>query len=77
MDLEDIRSIALSLPHVTEEVKWEFDLSFSIGAKMFLVTDIREGKWATLKVKPEEFDALCEVPGITRLAIWPVTNGFL
>lgn len=64
MDLETIRAFALSLPHVTEDVKWEFDLSFCIGAKMFLVTDIREGKWATVKVKPEEFDELCEIPGI-------------
>ena len=64
MDLEAIRSFALSLPHVTEDVKWEFDLSFSIGGKMFLVTDIREGKWATVKVPPVGFDALCEVSGI-------------
>jgi predicted DNA-binding protein (MmcQ/YjbR family) len=64
MDLEAIRKFALSLPHATEDVKWDFDLSFCVGAKMFLVTDIREGKWATIKVKPEEFDELCEVPGI-------------
>ena len=37
MSIEELRSLALSLPGVTEDLKWGHDLCFLIGEKMFLV----------------------------------------
>ncbi len=38
MKVEDLQNIALKLPAVTEDIKWQSHLCFNIGAKMFLVT---------------------------------------
>ncbi len=37
MSIEELRSLALSFPGVTEDIKWGHDLCFLIGEKMFLV----------------------------------------
>ncbi|HEY6160309.1 MAG TPA: MmcQ/YjbR family DNA-binding protein [Bacteroidia bacterium] len=58
MDLEQLRAFCLSLPGVTEDVKWGHDLCFSIGEKMFCVTGFEMPLKVTLKVKDEEFDEL-------------------
>ena len=61
MTIEELREFALSLPCATEDVKWEKDLCFCVGAKMFCVT-FTEGNpaSASFKVKSELFDELCE-----------------
>jgi len=38
MTIEEIRSRCLTLPGVTEDIKWEDHLCFNVGGKMFLVT---------------------------------------
>lgn len=38
MTIENLRKIALALPGVTEDIKWENHLCFNVGGKMFLVT---------------------------------------
>ncbi len=38
MTVEELRVISLGLPAVTEDIKWQDHLCFSIGSKMFLVT---------------------------------------
>jgi len=38
MTIEEIRNLALKLPGVTEDIKWEDHLCFCVGEKMFLVT---------------------------------------
>lgn len=38
MTVEELRAISLSLPGVTEDIKWQNHLCFSVGHKMFLVT---------------------------------------
>ena len=43
MSLNWIRTFCLALPSVTEDVKWEKDLVFSIGAKMFAVKCLEPG----------------------------------
>jgi predicted DNA-binding protein (MmcQ/YjbR family) len=58
MDLEQLRAFCLSLPGVTEDVKWGHDLCFSIGEKMFCVTGFEMPLKVTLKVSDEEFDEL-------------------
>ena len=64
MDIETIRQFCLSLPHVTEDVKWDNDLCFLIGGKMFCVTGLAAPVKISIKVKAEEFDELTGMPGI-------------
>ena len=64
MDVEWIRNTCNQLPGVTEDIKWEHDLCFSVGNKMFLVIGIDSTPVAaSFKVKDEVFDALCARPG--------------
>ena len=37
MTIDAIRQLCRALPHVTEDIKWDDDLVFSIGGKMFIV----------------------------------------
>ncbi len=59
-----IRDICLAFPDVTEDIKWQHDLCFLIGGKMFCVTGIEEDFGVSLKVKDEEFEELCTRNGI-------------
>ncbi len=63
MTVEDIRSIALKLPHATEDIKWGADLCFCIAEKMFCVTSMEGDCKFSLKVDAEEFDELCQRQG--------------
>ena len=64
MDILHLRQYCLSLPHVTEDIKWEKNLCFLIGDKMFCVASL-EGKFNfSFKVMSEEFDELCSMEGI-------------
>lgn len=59
MTTEDIRQICTSLPAVTEDIKWEHDLCFFIGGKMFLVVGLDNlPVTASFKVPDEQFDEL-------------------
>ena len=59
-----VRTHCLGLPHVTEDVKWEDDLVFSIGGKMFAVVNLEPGAtWLSFKCTAEEFAELSERPG--------------
>lgn len=64
MTLEDLRTLCLSLPAATEDIKWGQDLVFSIGAKMFCATGLDQTPVsASFKVKDEDFDEFCSRPG--------------
>ena len=59
MNLEELRTYCLSLPGVTEDLKWEHDLCFSVGNKMFLVVDPDEVPTsASFKTSNEDFAEL-------------------
>lgn len=65
MSIPWVRSFCLALPSVTEDVKWEKDLVFSIGAKMFAVTSLEPSAVVlSFKCSPETFAELVERPGI-------------
>ena len=65
MNIEAFRQLCLSLPHSTEDVKWEKDLCFCIGDKMFAVTGLTdEHAKASFKTSPESFTKLIELEGI-------------
>ncbi len=65
MTIDWVREQCLALPHVTEDVKWENNLVFSIGDKMFALTGLEPGEvWLSFKASPEVFAELSERPGI-------------
>ena len=64
MNVELLRKFCLSLPYVTEDIKWGHDLCFCIGGKMFCVTGIDPSASSgsmqvSLKADEEEFEELC------------------
>lgn len=63
MDIEILRSICLSFPSVTEEVKWGNDLCFCVAGKMFCVTNLEPPHSFSFKVTDAEFEELSETEG--------------
>ena len=62
---DPLYELCRKLPGVTEDVKWDHDLVFSVGGKMFAAFQLPEGEPIGLKVDPAVFPALVQVPGIT------------
>lgn len=64
MNLDELRSYSLGLPGATEDIKWEKDLCFSVGGKMFLVasTEVVPTS-ASFKATNELFEELTEREG--------------
>lgn len=59
MNIEELQNLCKSLPAVTEDIKWENDLCFCIGAKMFCVVGLNQSPTsASFKVLDEEFEDL-------------------
>ena len=65
MDIEFIRKICLSLPATTEDVKWEYNLVFSVAAKMFCMVALDPPFKCSFKVSDEAFDELIRQPGFS------------
>lgn len=65
MTLEEIRFFCNQLPAVTEDIKWENHLCFSVGEKMFLITapDLSPVT-ASFKVGDDDFELLSAKPGL-------------
>ncbi len=60
MEIEDIRTFCLSLPGVTEDIKWEHNLCFSVAGKLFLLVSLDEAPpAASFKVAKDDFDEIC------------------
>ena len=56
MTIEELQELCGRLPGVTEDIKWEQDLCFCVGGKMFLVVGLGPvPTTASFKVSPEEF----------------------
>ncbi len=58
MNTEWLRQYCLSLPAVTEDVKWDNDLCFLVGGKMFCVTSLDPPLKVSFKVRDEDFEEL-------------------
>ena len=65
MDFEAAKEVCRSLPGCTEDTKWDNDTVFSVGAKMFAVTnkDV-PAQGFSFKVDDERFLELTDRPGI-------------
>lgn len=63
MRIDDLESFCMSLPAVTEDVKWDNDLVFSVGGKMFCVTSLEPPLKISFKVPDHDFDELSSRDG--------------
>jgi predicted DNA-binding protein (MmcQ/YjbR family) len=64
MSIEEIQNICRQLPGVTEDIKWEHDLVFSVVEKMFCVVGLDYSPTtASFKVKDDEFEEISNWPG--------------
>ncbi len=52
------------LPHATEDIKWEKNLVFSVGEKMFAVFNATGADGVSFKAAPDTFGDLTKVEGI-------------
>ena len=59
MDYEQLRTWCLSLPGVEEDLKWEHNMTWCVGKKMFAVVGLdNEPLSISFKVDPALFDGL-------------------
>jgi len=66
MNIEELREICLSFPLVTEDIKWENNLVFSVGGKMFCLADLEPPLRVSFKVPQEEFPELTATSDIIQ-----------
>jgi predicted DNA-binding protein (MmcQ/YjbR family) len=64
MSIDAVRTFCLSLPAVTEDIKWGSDLVFSVGGRMFAVVNTERPHTLAFKCTPEVFGELTERDGI-------------
>lgn len=65
MNIEELQAICKALPKVTEDIKWQNDLCFCIGGKMFCVIGLNQSPTsASFKVTDEEFEEMSTRPGL-------------
>ena len=64
MNFDQAKTLCRSFPGVQEDTKWGNDLVFSIGSKMFAVTNLGEATGISFKVEDERFLELTDRPGI-------------
>lgn len=64
MDIETLRNFCIALPAVTEDIKWDNDLCFCIGGKMFCIASLEPPFKLAIKVEKEKFTELIQKSGI-------------
>src|SRR4051812_49139287 len=65
MNIDWVRDVCGSFPHVTEQVTWGADLTFRVGGRIFAVTVLEPAPvWLSFKCSPENFSELTERAGI-------------
>ncbi|MBX7181024.1 MAG: MmcQ/YjbR family DNA-binding protein [Bacteroidia bacterium] len=65
MDIETLRNFCITLPCVTEDIKWDNDLCFCIGGKMFCIASLDPPFKLAIKVEKEKFAELIQISGIS------------
>src|SRR3954470_15090290 len=64
MTLDSLREMCKALPGATEDVKWEKDLCFCVGGKMFAAVNLEPPHQLGFKCSPETFAELIEREGV-------------
>lgn len=62
MEIEFFQKICLSLPAVTEDIKWD-NLVFSVGGKMFCMLSLEPPSRCSFKVSDQAFDEMSNREG--------------
>jgi predicted DNA-binding protein (MmcQ/YjbR family) len=65
MTEEDLRALTAHLPKVTEDIKWEDNLCFLVGDKIFAIASL-SGSRVGFKVSEEDFAELTARDGIAQ-----------
>ena len=66
MNIEELRTVCMGFNGVTEDIKWEHNLCFSVGKKIFLIVSLDEIPVAvSFKVTDEEFDEIAGQDGFS------------
>src|SRR5258706_1695308 len=64
MTIEDIQAICKKLPRTTEDIKWDTHLCFSVGGKVYIITNPDSSPvTASFKASDEDFTDLSERDG--------------
>ena len=58
ISVEEIQNICNSFPAVTEDIKWEEHLCFSVGKKIFIIIGFGKTVRASFKVDDDVFEVL-------------------
>ena len=66
MNIEELREFCLSLRAVTEDIKWEEHLVFSVAGKIFCLAGLEPPLQVALKVPEDQFDELTQTEEITQ-----------
>jgi len=64
MNLELLEETCTKLKGTTKDIKWDNDLCFLIGDRMYCVAGLEPPLAVSIKVLPEEFDELTNREGI-------------
>jgi predicted DNA-binding protein (MmcQ/YjbR family) len=65
MNIKKAKALCRSLPGATEDIKWESNLVFSVGGKMFAVSEAGDdAKGISFKVDDDRFLEMTDRPGI-------------
>src|SRR5262245_36614805 len=60
MTIDTIRAFCRTLAGTTEDIKWDYDLVFSVGGRMYTVICLDPPHTVAFKCSPEGFHALVE-----------------
>lgn len=63
MEIEFLRNLCLGLQACTEDVKWDNNLVFSVGGKMFCIINLDQPFGCSFKIEAEEYEELINRPG--------------
>ena len=65
MNIEQLRDRCLSFPGTSEGIKYGDQLCFMVMGKVFCSSNIKHLDKANFKVPDDQFDELCDRPGIS------------
>ncbi|HAI82614.1 MAG TPA: hypothetical protein DCL43_03015 [Chitinophagaceae bacterium] len=67
MDIQDfLATICLQLPATVSSIKFEHHIAYTVGGKIFCITDPDMACSVSLKCNPEKFDELTQHNGVTQ-----------
>jgi len=64
MSFKTFATFCRKLPHITEDVKWESNLVFSVGGKMFAMFELPDFSHVSFRTTPWLFSTLISKEGI-------------